>query len=234
MDRPTRIVTTMADQTHSQTRKQALQARNSANSQLLKLPAELRNRIWSYSLSCSPDLLKIETTRTTPNRKLTLCCGPPVILKVCHQIRREAGSIYYAEYVFDVWSMSDVGDHYENDFYECRWWLAAVGPTNRSQLCHLYPKHSECLLHYPNQGAPHIKHLYRRLVEEDLEVPKHAIHFAVASFCCYPHRNSGESTCSQKHWLHLEEGTDEPNMFDADLKAVKSARAGSDHVCCHG
>lgn len=68
---------------------------NSSNhSRLLSLPAELRLRIWEYSLAPTGTLI---LTTTTTKRFATNPIIAPALLRTCRQIHNEASSIIIAE-----------------------------------------------------------------------------------------------------------------------------------------
>ncbi|KAK5164608.1 uncharacterized protein LTR77_009814 [Saxophila tyrrhenica] len=65
---------------------------NQQMSPLLRLPAELRNAVYRFSLiSDDPIQLKVNTIKT-----------PKALLKTCTQIRNEATTLYWAENIFSI------------------------------------------------------------------------------------------------------------------------------------
>lgn len=81
--------TTMAGSTQGSPSEEISITQDSA---LLELPAELRNRTYRYAMT-SDEAVEVEGEAIISSTKL---------LQVCHQIREEATSIFYAENAFTV------------------------------------------------------------------------------------------------------------------------------------
>ena len=92
---------------------------DSQESALLRLAAELRNRIYRYTLISD---LPIDMSTTTATSAAAL-------LATCHQIRREARSMYYTENTFIAKAYGMRSDCIKR-------WLDNVGPTH----CAMMPK----------------------------------------------------------------------------------------------
>lgn len=107
---------------------------------LLKLPPELRNRIYdAILLSNNPIIVRIE--RPGPKWQ------PPPLLQTCHQDRAEAIGIYFAGNTFRCYFLRDSGrrhtnpdgrdvvQHRTSDFAQ---WLTAIGKESSSLLRTVY------------------------------------------------------------------------------------------------
>lgn len=97
------------------------------DSPLLKLPAELRNRIYEEALTSNTSVC------LRPRPDCTPCWSPPALLMTCQTVRNEASPIYYAKNVFKVKELiySDCDDVLIT-------WLGVLEPGTRQQIRRIY------------------------------------------------------------------------------------------------
>jgi hypothetical protein len=88
-------------------------------SRLLRLPSELRNRIYELVL-IQPDAIRLPQGRSESGKRDLLC--------TCRQIHDEAVGIYYGSNAF----IADCGSWFLNVDLIC--WLRGLGPKKRSML----------------------------------------------------------------------------------------------------
>ncbi|KAK3724911.1 hypothetical protein LTR37_000959 [Vermiconidia calcicola] len=117
---------------------------------LLKLPPELRNRIYEFAVP-SPNVVNLEPWTFcwmprgsgTPPIDQTLV-AQPALSKTCRQIRAEALTIFYTSTVFLM-------DDYLDNRAAIEPWLVAIGGENRARLRQVYIEHEldaeECCFH---------------------------------------------------------------------------------------
>lgn len=135
---------------------------------LLKLPAELRNRIYEMVL------LDATTTHVT-TAKAKPDWHSPGLLRTCHQIRSEASSIYYAVNIFRVSSLN-CSDDEEDDLLvlkrECldvlKQWLGILAATDKQALRRTYL--DDHYYHSVRAGRLGLKAYYKALSAAGLRV----------------------------------------------------------------
>lgn len=102
------------------------------NSSLLSLPSELRNTIY--------ELVLVSEKRIKIYDKANKDCRPPAVLQACHQLRHEAGAIYYGGNIFKIRAIWNDEAKEDQDvwFDSCdsffAQWLASIGPDSRAGL----------------------------------------------------------------------------------------------------
>ena len=109
----------------------------------LRLPAELRNRIYELTVV---DLSRvISVVDDFPYRKnIKAEVAQPPITKVCRQLRTESLPVFYGANVFKIEAQS----RFRNALVPNRAiaWLRAIGAANRSRLKHLYVDYNEGMM----------------------------------------------------------------------------------------
>jgi hypothetical protein len=122
------------------------------DSPLLNLPPELRNRIYSYALNSPSSPIGVRATYADRE--------PPTVLQLSRQIREEATSLYYSEWVFTGFFDGGVKPRKMESL--CKW-LKSLTPEIHQRLRHIVIYHSLATCTY--NGVDDLNRHHEALVE---------------------------------------------------------------------